>query len=234
MSGASFALGPVAPGSIAAGFGHGLSARTAAPSSRSLGTRLADTTVSIKDATGAERLALIYYVGPSQINYIVPDASAPGLAAVTVTSAGRVTAAGSIEIQRAAPGFFTATQDGKGLAAGQAITVRPDRTQTARAFATCTPALQCVAAPVSLGPAGTKVFLTLYGTGVRGRSSLAAVTAKVGGVNARVDYAGPQSQYVGLDQVNILVPPALAGRGEVDVVVTVDGKQANPVRVRIQ
>jgi uncharacterized protein (TIGR03437 family) len=37
-----------------------------------------------------------------------------------------------------------------------------------------------------------------------------------------------------MDQVNLLVPTSLAGRGEVDVVLTVDGVAANTVRVNIK
>jgi uncharacterized protein (TIGR03437 family) len=53
----------------------------------------------------------------------------------------------------------------------------------------------------------------------------------VGGLNARVTYAGPQNQYVGLDQVNILLPHELAGRGTVDVVLTADSKPSNTVQI---
>ena len=38
----------------------------------------------------------------------------------------------------------------------------------------------------------------------------------------------------GLDQVNLRVPRSLIGRGEVDVVLTVDGKIANTLRVNIK
>ena len=45
----------------------------------------------------------------------------------------------------------------------------------------------------------------------------------------------PQGQFVGLDQINIgPLPRSLAGRGEVNVVLTADAKQANPVTVNIQ
>jgi uncharacterized protein (TIGR03437 family) len=53
----------------------------------------------------------------------------------------------------------------------------------------------------------------------------------VGGVAAPVTYAGPQGGFAGLDQVNISIPPALRGRGEVDVVVTAGGKTSNAVRL---
>jgi uncharacterized protein (TIGR03437 family) len=59
-------------------------------------------------------------------------------------------------------------------------------------------------------------------------------TATIGGVNVNVNVTGPvaQPQFVGLDQVNVgPVPRSLAGKGEQDVVLTVEGKQANVVTV---
>jgi uncharacterized protein (TIGR03437 family) len=46
-------------------------------------------------------------------------------------------------------------------------------------------------------------------------------------------YAGPQSEFVGLDQVNVILSRALIGRGAVTVVLTVDGKVANTVTITI-
>ncbi|MBL8168727.1 MAG: hypothetical protein JNJ50_11265, partial [Acidobacteria bacterium] len=40
--------------------------------------------------------------------------------------------------------------------------------------------------------------------------------------------------FVGLDQINVPLPRSLAGRGEVDVVMTVDGVAANTIRIRIK
>lgn len=47
-------------------------------------------------------------------------------------------------------------------------------------------------------------------------------------------YAGPQGGFVGLDQLNLRLPGALIGRGEVDLVLTVDGKTANTTRIVIR
>jgi uncharacterized protein (TIGR03437 family) len=63
---------------------------------------------------------------------------------------------------------------------------------------------------------------------------LSAVTATIGGVPA-VLYAGAQGTYVGLDQVNLgPLSTSLAGRGEVPISLTVDGKAANTVTVAFQ
>jgi uncharacterized protein (TIGR03437 family) len=74
----------------------------------------------------------------------------------------------------------------------------------------------------------------VYGTGISGRSSLANVAAEIGGVPSYVAYAGAPGQYAGLDQVNVYVPPSLAGAGEVPLVLTVDGVTANVVTINIK
>lgn len=78
------------------------------------------------------------------------------------------------------------------------------------------------------------MFLLLFGTGIRKRSSLAAVTVQIGGVVAPINFAGAQADFVGLDQINALLPRALIGRGDVDIVVSVDGLTANTLRVNIK
>jgi hypothetical protein len=80
---------------------------------------------------------------------------------------------------------------------------------------------------------GDTLELTLPGTGIRNRSDLSAVTASVGGVPARVTAAEP-SEEDGVDLIRLILPPALAGRGIVDIIVQVDGKMANPVFLNIE
>lgn len=87
--------------------------------------------------------------------------------------------------------------------------------------------------PIDLNSAD-EVFVELYGTGIRNHSGLANVTVIVGSEAVPVTFAGAQPNFVGLDQVNIKLPRSLAGRGEVDVVLTVDGKAANPVRIHLR
>jgi uncharacterized protein (TIGR03437 family) len=90
-----------------------------------------------------------------------------------------------------------------------------------------------VSVPIDLGPATDEVFLVLFGTGLRFRSALTAATLKISGVDAPVLFAGAQGDFAGLDQVNARLPRALAGRGEVDVALVIDGAPANIVRVNI-
>jgi uncharacterized protein (TIGR03437 family) len=75
--------------------------------------------------------------------------------------------------------------------------------------------------------AGPPGYLILYGTGIRNRSSLAGVSATVGGLPAQVIYAGPQSEYPGLDQVNVVLPNGAMGA----VAITVDYQTSNSIQV---
>lgn len=49
-----------------------------------------------------------------------------------------------------------------------------------------------------------------------------------------MSFAGKHQDFEGLDQVNVLVPRSLMGRGEVDVLLTVEAQMANPVRIQIK
>ena len=65
-------------------------------------------------------------------------------------------------------------------------------------------------------------------------SSPDVAAATVGGQNSTLLYLGPQSQYPGLDQANVLLPRTLAGSGTVPVVISVDGTATNAVTVGIR
>src|SRR5262249_59696728 len=69
-----------------------------------------------------------------------------------------------------------------------------------------------VAAPIDFGPSEDQIVLVLFATGLRYRSSGAAVSATIGDVSAQVLYAGAQGDFSGLDQVNLLMPRTLIGR----------------------
>jgi len=75
------------------------------------------------------------------------------------------------------------------------------------------------------------VILLLFGTGIRGGRQ---VSVRIGGLEAPVLGFAAQGQFAGLDQVNVRIPRELQGRGELDLALTVDGKTANVVKVRVQ
>src|SRR5262249_3302306 len=129
----------------------------------------------------------------------------------------------------------TANATGSGVAAALALRVKADGTQIYESIATFDHAQnQFVAAPIDLGAPTDQVFLVLFGTGLRGRSALSAVTATVGGASAVFFFAGAHGSLVGLDQVNLLLPRGVTGMGPVDVAINVDGLMANVVKINVK
>ena len=88
--------------------------------------------------------------------------------------------------------------------------------------------------PIDLGPTTDQVFLVLFGTGLRYRSALSAVSANIGGTDTTVTFAGAQGFFVGLDQVNIRLPRTLLRRGEIDLFLKVDNKTSNTVKINVK
>jgi uncharacterized protein (TIGR03437 family) len=226
------ASGTLAAGAIASAFGQGL-ADTATPAGAPpLPTTLGNVTLSVKDSAGVTRPAPLYYAGPTQINYVVPDGTAAGAAGVTVARSGQTVATGTLQVALVAPGLFTANGDGKGAAAAIVLTVAASGAQTWQYAAACGAAAgSCVTAPIDLGAATDQVFVELFGTGIRGYKT--GITATIGGKTAIAAFA-VQPQYPGMDQVNLALDRGLTGSGQVDVVVTVDGVAANTVKISVK
>ena len=102
------------------------------------------------------------------------------------------------------------------------ITVHADGTQSAQPMQ---------AGPVDLQGSSDTVMLQFYASGVRNASE---VQVQIAGQDAPVRYSGESGHFAGLDEVIVEVPRGLAGSGDVDVVLTLDGQTASPVRIHIQ
>jgi uncharacterized protein (TIGR03437 family) len=233
MSAASFIPTSVAPDSWTSFFGANLAPALLTPTTTTLPSTLGGVTVDVTDNAGVKRPALLQFVSPQQINFLMPSGTAAGDATVTVSTPDFHTASATAQITTVSPGLFSANSNGQGVAAGVALRIDAQGKQTSQIVFRCTGgAGACVSTPIDLGAATDQVILLLYGTGFRGFKS--KVTAKIGGQTADVLGAAAQSQFPGLDQVNLRVPPALAGKGEVPIELTVDGKRANTVTVNIR
>jgi len=236
VSAASYDATALAPLSIASAFGEKLASATAQATALPLPTILAGTTVRVIDSLGVERTAPLFFVSPWQVNYLLPAGTALGQARVIVTGSDGVPRSGTAVVERLAPGLFSANSSGQGVAAAVAFRRTGSGAESTQLVFQCPGgAGTCVPDPIDLGPEGDEVYLLLYGTGIRGRSSLGAVSVKIGGVAVPVSYAGDQMQYVGLDQINAgPLPRSLTGRGKVQILLVVDGEPANLVTAAIQ
>jgi uncharacterized protein (TIGR03437 family) len=232
---ASYDGSTLAADAIVSAFGSNLATATLAASSLPLPTTLGGTQVSVRDSGGVTRLAPLFFVSPTQVNYLMPQGLALGPATVTIQSGDGATSAGAVRLEQTAPGLFSADASGKGAAAAIALRIKADGTQQYEAVAAFDAAQnKYVLIPIDLGAETDQVFLLLFGGGIRHRASLSAVRFKIGGLDTEAVYAGEQSGFAGLDQVNARLSRSLIGRGEVDVTVTVDGKTSNIVRVSIR
>src|SRR5262249_51145585 len=72
VSAASYNGAELAKESIVAAFGNGLATEVRAATSLPLPTTLAGTKVKVKDSAGAERDASLFFVAPTQVNYLLP------------------------------------------------------------------------------------------------------------------------------------------------------------------
>jgi uncharacterized protein (TIGR03437 family) len=194
-------------------------------------TTLGGVTVQITDSASVSRPAGLLFVSPTQINFEVPAGTAPGTATVRIDNGVSQTPA-TVQIQPVAPGLFVIND--LDIAAATAIrVVIPTQLQSPVTVFQCvdTPG-SCRLFPIDPG-VDAPVYLSFYGTGISARSSLANVTVTIGGVSIPALYAGPQSQFPGLDQVNVPLPLSLRGAGVVNVTATVDGVTSNAVKIQV-
>ncbi len=235
VSAASYSGTALASEAIVTAFGSNLATTTQFSSAIPLPTILAGTTVKVRDGAGTERLSPLFFVSPTQINYQIPAGTATGSATITITSGDGAVSTGSAQIFTVAPGLFSANASGQGIAAAVVLRVKANGSQSYEPVAQFDATQnKLIASPIDLGPEGEQVFLLLFGTGLRFRSSFSAVNVKVGGTDAPVTFAGAQGDFAGLDQVNARLPRMLAGRGELDVALTADGQISNTVKVSIR
>ena len=222
----------LAPDMLASGYGTGLAASVATPNGATLPVILAGTTVSVQDSAGALRLGQLVFVAPGQVNFLTPAATANGPAEITVTSASGAKATAALDISSVAPSIFA--MSGGTTAAAIAVRAAADGTQTNVPVFQCSTAGVCTTTPIDLGAATDTVVVVFFGTGLRKNTGLENVHATIGGVDARMLFAGAQSQFPGLDQLNVQLPASLRGRGDVPVVFNIDGQQTNTVTINVK
>lgn len=239
VSAAGFSNSALSIESIAATFGSRLSTQTQIATALPLPNALAGTNVVVRDSAGIERPAPLFFVSPTQINFLVPAGTANGAAIITATSSDGALSVANVEIAAVAPALFSAASDGGGVAVAIVQRVKANGATSSEPIASYDLAQsKFVALPIDLGPdlgnATDQVFLVLFGTGLRFRSNLSNISAKLGGIDAQVLFAGVTQGFAGLDQVNLRLPRSLAGRGSVNIALTIDSKAANTVTASVK
>jgi uncharacterized protein (TIGR03437 family) len=242
VNAATFQTGiPVSPGALATLGGSSLANDTALVSDATWPTTLLNRQILVND----QLASAIYYLDPNQANFQIPSNAPVGTARVCVRTAdtAELIAGGTLLTAAAAPGLFTATQNG----AGQAAVVNQDGS------------LNSAAHPAPMGST-----ITFYGTG-QGQVSPAisdgtpapklplsntvavptsdgktclnsqpAVCVAIGSGFGSIQYTGLAPGYIGLWQINVTVPQGIVTGAAVPVKVVIDGIQSNLVTIAVR
>ena len=224
----------VAPQSLGSIFGPNLASTTGQAASETPPLSLGGVSVTVQDSAGTTAGVPLLYVSPGQINFLMPPNLATGIATFTITGGPNSPLTATGAVGQVAPALFSLGRNGSGIAAATAIRVNAGN--PAQQFPVmlfdCTTS-PCQPVPVEVG-LDTPVYLTLYATGIRNRSSLDNVLVTINGMSVPALYAGPQPQFPGLDQINVPLTENLSGSGVANIVLKVDQHQANTVTVDVQ
>jgi uncharacterized protein (TIGR03437 family) len=213
----------ISPGALASVFGAGFGSATyqaddgfAWPTSANM--------VSVK-VNGAP--APLYYVSPGQINFQVPWATpTTGTVEIAVAVNGGSSNTAIVAVGTAAPGLFV-------LPSGAAI-------------AQNTPSYT-LNDPSNPAPAGSTIIAYLTGSGPVSPAAkdgtplrsdtltwaTSTYSAQIGSTTATVSFAGLTPGFIGLAQMNIIVPPALAP-GVYPLSITIDGQTSNSGTIAVK
>lgn len=211
-------LETIAPGSWIEIYGSNLAKTTREWRASDFTGDVAPTSLDAVSVLVNGRRAFIGYVSPGQVNAVVPADIPPGVVSVTVTRDGQTSAGYPVTLADVSPAILAISED---VAYTYALGVFPDF----GAFAL--PAFRYPSIPPT-GPLPARLpkggdTVVLYGAGfgsvspeVRAGQVAAAPTALnlrleilIGGLPARVTYAGLAPGCVGLFQFNIVVPDGL-------------------------
>lgn len=223
----------VASGSIAAMFGANLASQTATSPVQPYPPTLGGVTLTVTDSAGVSRSAGLIYVSSTQINFVVPDGTAPGTATFTVNN-GSSSQSTTEPVAAVAPTLFSMSGTGGGVAAATAVAVQAGNPllQSPVDVFSCQSGT-CVAVPIDVG-VDRPVYVTFYGTGIRNLSSLSNVSMTIAGTTVQVTGAGAVPGTAGLDYAQVILPLSLRGSGMANVTITVDGQTSNQVIIDIQ
>ena len=206
----------VSPGEIVALFGSNLGPVTGIANTQTFGTSLGGVQVMFGDTP-----APLIYVSASQINAVVPYATAGSSVAVTVSYNNATSPALTVPVQAATPGIFSYDRSGSGPGAilNQDYSVNSAARPAAKGSVV---AIYCTGAGATVPSSTDGALATLTPP----FPSLAAqpVTVTIGGVAADVVYSGAAPGALnGLTQIDAVVPGGLKSGTSVPVVVTIGG-----------
>jgi uncharacterized protein (TIGR03437 family) len=195
-----------------------------------LPVKLSNISVQIVDSHGVARFAPLLHVGAgwSFVNFVVPSEASKGPAKVSVLRSDGSKTESHILIGDISPALLTGDGIGWGPVIGIATQTPP--IGPTRSFSTYQCGKNdCTTVPIPLARS-VSTTVRLLGTGFRNTPTGSSITVEIGRVAVPVLSFGP-AEGPGADQITVRLPPALRGKGETDLMLTVSGRPANVVRI---
>jgi uncharacterized protein (TIGR03437 family) len=190
------------------------------------------------------RAAQVLTVSPSRISFYVPAGLAAGEAEVIVTLQAGYVSRGTVTIAPLAPGIFTKSGNGTGEATAldsNGLSVGPFDVYTYNPLVQDTRSRIIIfttgISNSSLSNFNKSNDVILSGTTIPNFAESVGVQARTrdGRIfNLAVEYAGAQGLALGLDQVNVILPPELKGAGVVELTLITGNQRSNTATVSIK
>ncbi|MGC9945146.1 MAG: hypothetical protein ABSF64_02015 [Bryobacteraceae bacterium] len=225
VNGASYAA-PVAPGSIADVFGSFYLTSTSVDSDLPLNTSLQNLSFEFGGT-----LAPLYFVSAGQANLQVPwELDGQSTATIAATLNGTAGAAQTVNVAAFAPAIFSMNSQGTGPGAILDSSYKLVDSSNPATAGTTIILIYCT----GLGAVTNQPL-----TGSPGPSSPLAETkttptVTIGGVTETASFSGLAPGFVGLYQVNALVPAGVASGNAVPVTITIGNVTSNTVTIPVQ
>jgi uncharacterized protein (TIGR03437 family) len=229
VNGASYSA-PVVPGSIAAVFGDFY--LTSGSSDTDL--PLVSTLQTLSFQFGGGEAAPLYFVSGGQVNLQVPwEAAVSSTATLAATLNGTAGATQTVNVAAFAPAIFTTNAQGTGPGLIQDSSFHLVNSSNPATAGTTTILIYCTGlGAVSANQPATGAAASTDPTKLAPTSS--PVTVTIGGVAAEPSFAGLAPGYVGLYQVNVLVPATVSAGSAVPLTIAIGGVASNTVTIAVQ
>jgi uncharacterized protein (TIGR03437 family) len=226
---------PVSPGALISIFGSNLAATTATADSIPLSTVLGGVNVKI-NGQDAPLTGVFHTANGDQINAQLPVSVDSGAAQVVVTRDGVAGAPQSFQVGQFSPGIFSVQ-----FGVGQAIAINLDGSLAA-------PAGSIPGLATHPAKAGDTIIILATGLGPVTpsinsgansvdtlRTTVTTPTVMIGGVSATPAFSGLSPQFVGVNQVNVVVPATAPKGDKVPLQISVGGlTSTDQVTIAIQ
>jgi uncharacterized protein (TIGR03437 family) len=222
----------ISPGSLISVFGTSMATSTASPSGFPIPTNLGGAQLNI----GGQNVPLLY-VSPTQVNAQVPLTILPNSGTQASFGSGasqgqflvglQNATAQTLLVAAASPGIFITNAQGQGAITNASGSILNSGNPAS-------PGQVVIIYATGLGPVNTTPALGAAAPTSPAATTLALPTVTIGGLPATVQFSGLAPGFVGLYQINVVVPTNVAAGSAVPVILMQSGFSSNTVTIAVK